>query len=71
MFDELRYLPAIPKDQDTEVCAICRRCDEGGRDGRFDFRRRCCRKRFLRGLPSDQARQGWIAHWQAVYGRKK
>lgn len=48
--------------------AICETCsavfDDGKISGRFDFRRPCCRARFLVALPTRDSRVGWLGHWR-------
>ncbi|MDA8205848.1 MAG: hypothetical protein M0Z36_07250 [Thermaerobacter sp.] len=62
----IRYLPAIPGSKKEECPACCR-----PESGIYNFRRACCRARFLLGLPpefGDAAVQGYVEVWRRIYG---
>ena len=46
-----------------DLCTDCQSNPNGG--GRGDFKRMCCRVRFLRTLPSNEMRMDWLKRWRA------
>ena len=48
-----------------DKCEYCQLPDEGKCSGIFDFKKLCCRVRWVLGCPSREIAQAWLEFWKS------